>query len=108
MLIAPTFLASIAGINTALPGQGSWSGSSSLVVLMALTAVITRYLLRRGAALPRAEREAFGTDQRLRVLPVRQVDDDRIAGEVPEHEQLDAVERARERVDALVVRRAAS
>ena len=49
LLIAPTFLASIAGVNTALPGQGSWLGFVALLVLMGLAAFATRSLLRRRA-----------------------------------------------------------
>jgi transposase-like protein len=47
ILLVPTFIAGLFGANTAIPGQGHWSGFVLMVILMALGAVSTLAVFRR-------------------------------------------------------------
>jgi Mg2+ and Co2+ transporter CorA len=47
ILLVPTLLASIAGVNTALPGKNSWLGFAGLVLLMVVSGYAALRVLRR-------------------------------------------------------------
>jgi hypothetical protein len=47
LILVPTFVAGLFGANTALPGQGSWAGFELMLVLMALSAAISYWVIRR-------------------------------------------------------------
>jgi hypothetical protein len=47
VLLVPTLIASVYGANTELPGRGSWSGLAILLGCMAVSAVLTYFVIRR-------------------------------------------------------------
>jgi Mg2+ and Co2+ transporter CorA len=47
LILVPTFVAGLFGANTALPGQGSWSGFELMLVLMVLSALASYWVIRR-------------------------------------------------------------
>jgi Mg2+ and Co2+ transporter CorA len=47
LVLVPTFVAGLYGANTALPGGGSWMGFDIMLLLMAASAAVSYFLIRR-------------------------------------------------------------
>jgi CorA-like Mg2+ transporter protein len=47
LILVPTFVAGLFGANTALPGQGNWVGFELMLVLMALSAATSYWVIRK-------------------------------------------------------------